>query len=190
MGFKGHVINTQVDDGLPFYSQVILTSSSFHKNDDHSVYSSSNTFLFKSLDPLITKSDMKNIILHSECLLNYFNIRGNDVEIIEKGSNLYHTRAENKNVEIPKVLTVKYTPSFYSEKGSLITEQLKRDNTPVNIQNIQKICDEYMSKYDLQEEINKRMRKKIVTDEEGFQLVTAGPLPVKASELPLKKRKK
>ncbi|BAM40084.1 conserved hypothetical protein [Theileria orientalis strain Shintoku] len=188
MGFKGHVINTQVDEGLPFYSQVILTSSSFHKNKESSADGSSNTFLFKSLDPLITTHDMKKLVLHSECLLNFFNIRYNDVEIIEKGSNLYHTRAANKNVEIPRVLTVEYTPSFYSKKGSLIKGRI--NNTPVNIPNIQKICDEYMSKYDLQEAINKRMKKKIVTDEEGFQLVTAGPLPVKASELPLKKRKK
>uniref|UniRef100_A0A3B0MQ06 Ribosomal RNA-processing protein 7 (RRP7), putative n=1 Tax=Theileria annulata TaxID=5874 RepID=A0A3B0MQ06_THEAN len=188
MTFVGHLLNISTDDDLPFYSQILLTSSYFHKQKDSQNLSSKNNFLFKSLDPLITKSDIKNIILHSKELSEYFNIKNTNFEVTEKGNNLYNIEALNPDTTLPKVLEINYKPSAHSNLDTFLKKNEHRK--PVRIEQIQKMCDEYMAKYDLQNELNKKLRQKKVTDEEGFELVTSGPLPVKASDITTAKKKR
>ncbi|EAN32640.2 hypothetical protein TpMuguga_02g00357 [Theileria parva strain Muguga] len=188
MTFVGHLLNLSTDDNIPFYSQILLTSSYFHKPKDSRPSISKNNFLFKSLDPLITKSDIKNIILHSKELSEYFNIKDKNFEVTEKGLNLYYIEALNSDTPLPKVLEINYKPFAYSNPNSFFKKN--EHKKPLRIDQIQQMCDEYMAKYDLQNELNKKLRQKIITDDEGFQLVTAGPLPVKATNLSTAKKKR
>lgn len=193
------VLLYQIAQGLPFYSQVLC---SIHRNKENAAkpQPEGRTLFLRSLDPVLSK----------DSIANGLSIAG-DVELIPLGKEddagasvsfnkgQYHAVLKDENM-LKKIIggkgrilhTVVQAKSHIQRGGETFLQSVlqKRRLKYRGMDILQKNADECLMQHDIENDIQRRLDREVVVDEEGFTLVTNGPDIVKGDRRVRTKRKR
>ncbi|GIX60671.1 DnaJ homolog subfamily C member 19 [Babesia caballi] len=180
----------QLTQGLPFYSQVLCSRHDSEKSTGQSrELPEGRTLFVRSLDPLLAQESIARALS-----------RFGDAELypLSKASKSDPGRPErpgmfhavfDESKPITKLLsgqskgsgTVIPAKSHKSKDGAtLLSAALEGRRAQYRGMDIlQKCADECLVAYDIEEDVERRLEKEVIVDDEGFTLVTQGPAAVK-----------
>ncbi|GFE53222.1 ribosomal protein RNA-processing 7 homolog A, putative [Babesia ovis] len=176
----------QVANGLPFYSQVICSSHVPAEGSSDSLPQGRTLFL-RSLDPVLNAENLQR------GLSRFGNV---EVRPLENASSSDSSRPEGSTkfhavFESPKnlskivsnndhVVIIPYK-SHKSRSNAFLSSVLHRRRGKYRGMDIlQKNADECLVAYDIAQDVERRLEKETIIDEDGFVLVTQGPSAAKA----------